>query len=67
MVKLAARSGVSVLASVHASGVDEIRLKPYFSELVTGQVFDRYVVLTVKESAGTVVGVFDKGLKLMAM
>jgi len=67
MVRLAARSGVSVFASVHASGIDEIRNKPSFSDLVTEQVFDRYVVLGIRESAGTVLGVFDKNLKLLAM
>ena len=67
MVNLAARSGVSVIASVHASGVDEIRQKPFFSDLVTQQVFDRYVVLGITDNAGTVMGVYDKALKLLAM
>lgn len=67
MVKLAARSGVAVIASVHASGVDEIRKKPSFRDLVEDQIFDRYVVLTIRDSAGVVAGVFDKNLKLLAM
>jgi len=67
MLRLAARSGVCVLASVHASGIDEIRLKPNFVDLVSERVFDRYVVLAVKDSAGTVVGVYDANLKLLAM
>jgi len=67
MVRLAARSGVSVLASVHASGIDEIRAKPSFERLVAERVFDRYVVLAVRDNAGTVVGVYDSNLKLLAM
>ncbi|MCL2756038.1 MAG: stage III sporulation protein AA [Firmicutes bacterium] len=67
MIRLATRSGVSVIASVHASGIDEIRLKPYFSELVTEQIFDRYIVLGVNDGPGKVLGVFDKNLQLMAM
>ena len=67
MIRLAARSGVSVIASVHASGIDEIRQKPYFADLVTEQIFDRYVVLGIKDSAGAVMGVYDRNLKLMAM
>lgn len=67
MIKLAARSGVSVIATVHASGVEEIRNKPYFRELIDDMVFDRYVVLGIRETAGAVVGVFDRHLKLLAM
>jgi len=67
MVRLAARSGVCIFASVHASGIDEIRLKPNFIDIITERVFDRYVVLAVKDSAGTVMGVYDANLKLLAM
>lgn len=67
MVRLAARSGVCIFASVHASGIDEIRTKPNFVDIITERVFDRYVVLAVKDSAGTVMGVYDANLKLLAM
>lgn len=67
MVRLAARSGVCIFASVHASGIDEIRAKPNFAEIIAERVFDRYVVLGVTDSAGTIMGVFDANLKLLAM
>ena len=67
MVKLAARSGVIIFASVHAGGLDEIRLKPHFRELIDTQVFDRYVTLVVRETAGVVAGVYDRNLKLLAL
>ena len=67
MVKLATRSGVSVIASVHAGNIDEIRIKPDFCDLVTDKVFDRYVVLGIKDSAGTVLGVYDRNLKLITL
>ena len=67
MIKLATRSGVCVFASVHAGGVEELRNKPFFRDLVETQVFERYVVLAVRESAGVVVGVYDRNLKLLAM
>ena len=66
MVSLACRSGVAVLASVHAGGIDEIRLKPGFREMVDNQVFDRYVVLGVRDKPGCVVAVYDKNLKTLA-
>jgi stage III sporulation protein AA len=67
MIRTAARSGVCVLASVHARNIEDIRNKPTFRDLIDDQVFDRYVVLTTKDTAGAVVGVFDKNLKLMVM
>jgi len=67
MLRLAARSGVSVIASVHASGIEEIRNKPYFKDIIAEQIFDRYIVLGVRDSAGHVMGVFDRNLKLLAM
>jgi len=66
MLRMAARSGVSIIASVHASGIDEIRTKPYFKDLIDDQIFDRYVVLGVTDTAGCVLGVFDRNLKLLA-
>jgi stage III sporulation protein AA len=65
MIKTAARSGVTVFASVHAADIDEIRMKPAFRELIDQHVFERYVVLTVGDTAGTVVGVYDQNLKLL--
>jgi stage III sporulation protein AA len=67
MVRLAARSGVCIFASVHASGIDEIRAKPNFTDIITERIFDRYIVLAVRDNAGAVVGVYDSNLKLLAM
>ncbi|MCL2851218.1 MAG: stage III sporulation protein AA [Firmicutes bacterium] len=66
MLKLATRSGVGVIASVHASGIDEIRTKPYFCDLINEQVFDRYVVLGIGDTPGKVQGVYDKNLRMVA-
>jgi stage III sporulation protein AA len=65
MVKTAARSGVVILASVHARGLDDIRNKTHFRELIDEQLFDRYVVLTTRDTAGAVSGVFDRNLKVL--
>ena len=64
MLRAATRSGVCVFASVHARGIEDIRTKPIFRELIDEMVFDRYVVLATRESAGNIVGVFDRHLKL---
>jgi len=67
MVRQAARSGVCIFASTHARNIDEIRMKPFWRELIDEMVFDRYVVLTVKDTAGVIAGVFDRNLKLLAL
>ena len=63
MIREATRSGVCVFASVHARNIDELRAKPLFKSIIEDQIFDRYVVLSTKDTAGEVVGVFDRNLK----
>ena len=63
MLHRAIRSGITVIASVHASGLDEVRSKPDLNHLVTQGVFDRYVILRMGEHAGEVVGVYNRGLQ----
>jgi stage III sporulation protein AA len=65
MIKTAARSGVTVIASVHAADISEIRAKPSFRSIIDERIFDRYAVLTVKDHAGTLVGVYDQNLKVL--
>jgi stage III sporulation protein AA len=65
LMKTAARSGVTVAASVHAAGLDEIRQKPAFQDIIAERIFDRYVVLATRDHAGTVVGVYDGNLKTL--
>lgn len=66
LLKTAVRSGVVVAASVHAGGIDEIRRKPAFREIIAERIFDRYAVLAVRDHAGTVIGVYDGNLKVLA-
>ena len=63
MLQRAVRSGVIVIASVHANDISEVRAKPDLGILVAQGVFERYVVLRTKERAGEVVGVFNRGLQ----
>ncbi len=61
MLQRAVRSGVTVIASVHAADLGEVRAKPDLGILVNQCVFERYIVLRTGERAGEVVGVFDRG------
>jgi stage III sporulation protein AA len=67
MVKNATRSGVTVLASVHARDIDDLRKKPLYKTLVEDCVFDRYVVLTTRDTAGAISGIFDRNLKVLSL
>ena len=63
MLRRAVRSGVVVMASVHAADLGEVRAKPDLGALVEQGVFERYVVLRTGEHAGEVVGVYNRGLQ----
>lgn len=63
MLQRAVRSGVVVIASVHATDLGEVRDKPDLGVLVAQGVFERYVVLRTGEHAGEVVGVYNRGLQ----
>ena len=63
MLQRAVRSGITVLASVHAADLGEVRGKPELGALITQGVFERYVVLRVGEHAGEIVGVYNRGLQ----
>lgn len=52
--------GVNVVATLHASGLDDIYLKNNFGAILASRYFDYYVVLSHKPSTGTVTGIFDK-------
>jgi len=53
-VQEALHAGVSVIASVHGRDVEDIKQRPFIGELVRQKFFDRYVVIGVSPSIGTV-------------
>lgn len=63
MLQRAVRSGVVIIASVHATNLEDIMAKPDIKTLVTQAVFERYVILQKGKQAGEVVGVYGRGLE----
>lgn len=59
----AMRSGVKVIASVHAASHIELFDRPEFEGLVSGKYFERFVVLSNKNGPGTIEGIYDENLK----
>lgn len=52
--------GVGVVATAHASSIEELRQKPNFNTIIEKRLFERYVVLSGREGPGTIEGIYDK-------
>jgi stage III sporulation protein AA len=52
-------TGVSILATVHATHWKEMEQRPYLSELIGERVFQRYIFLSRRQGPGTVEGIWD--------
>lgn len=63
MLHRAVRSGVIVFASVHAANIDDVMTKPDIGQLLTQQVFERFIVLQGDGQVGRVSGIFDRRLQ----
>jgi stage III sporulation protein AA len=53
-------TGLSVLATAHASSWEELEQRPYLRDLVRDRIFQRYVFLSRRRGPGTVDGIWDE-------
>jgi stage III sporulation protein AA len=53
-------TGVSILATAHASCWEELEQRPYIQDLIARQIFQRYVFLSRRKGPGTIEGVWDE-------
>lgn len=58
-IEYACNCGVSVMASIHAGSISELRQKPNFERLLSKKLFERYIVLSSREGPGTYEGIYD--------
>ncbi len=63
---LASNSGINIIATTHAKDITDLKEKKLFNEILTKKVFKRYVVLSAKNGAGTLEGLFDENLIRLA-
>ena len=57
--------GATMLATVHGTGIDEVREKPFVNQLIKGKFFERYVVMENGKKAGKIAGIYnERGEKL---
>ncbi len=61
-IENALTSGVKVIATVHASSVDDLRNKNSFKTLLNKGLFERFVVLGTSNGVGTLEGIFNENL-----
>lgn len=52
-------AGVTIICTVHASSIEDIKNKPYLKKLVNQKVFKNYIILD-KDNIGQIKGVYDK-------
>ena len=60
--KKAVLAGVRVIATLHGDGINILRNKKEFCDVLTNKIFDRYIVLSNRNGVGTYEGVFDENL-----
>lgn len=61
-IEKALTSGVKVLATVHAGGVDDLKNKKNFARILENKFFERFIVLSKQNGVGTIEGVYKANL-----
>lgn len=59
--------GVNVIASIHASSIDDLRNKNLFRDVLSKKLFRRFVVLGKENGVGSLCGVFNENLQLIGV
>lgn len=58
-------TGVSILATAHASTWEELEQRPSLRELIEYRIFRRYVFLSRRKGPGTIEGIWDENRNLL--
>ena len=66
-IENALTSGVKVFASIHASSISDLKSKSRFKEILSKNLFDRYVVLSKENGVGTIAGVYNQNLNFIGV
>ena len=59
----ASSCGISLIASIHAKGIEDLKNKKDFEILLKNKVFSRYVILSQNDGPGTLEGIYDENLR----
>ena len=67
IIENALTCGVKVIATMHAGSIQDLKNKVSFKSLLQKNLFERFVLLSNSDGAGTVEGVFDEYLNLIGV
>lgn len=59
-VLYAVNCGVKILASVHSDSMESLSKKPLFEQIIKDKVFQRYVLLSMRNGPGTLEGIYNE-------
>ena len=62
----ASNSGVNIIASIHASNIEDLKYKLDFEPVLKNKVFSRFVVLSSRDGPGTIEGIYDEGMRCIS-
>lgn len=62
-VMFAMNCGITMLATIHAEGIQDLMSKAEFKPLLQGKYFNRYIVLTKSGGVGTIEGVYRENFE----
>ena len=57
--------GIKLICTIHGTDIEDIKQKPYFSNLLEKKIFERFIVLSAKEKPGRIAGIYDRDLNLI--
>ncbi len=66
-IMYASTCGVSVLASIHAKSLEDLKTKKDFEILFKNKVFSRIVILSTKDGPGTIEAIYDENLRFVSL
>lgn len=59
-IEYALGCGVKVIATAHCCSLNELKIKQNFDKIINNKLFDRYVVLSTRNGAGTLESIYSK-------
>ena len=63
----AINSGVKIFASIHSDSLENLSKKPFFKPILAEKVFQRYVLLSMRNGPGTVEGVYNENFSRVVL
>ena len=67
IIENALTCGVKVIATIHASSIQDLKNKPKFRDILNKKLFERFAILSSTNGIGTIEGVYDENLALIGV